>query len=773
MKTLPTVKMWMLTLLLISSQALFAIDADEILDYGDAFAISGQALDADHIEVVWQIAPDHYLYHNRFLRFQTNTPGVTLGDTEIPEGKRSFDELLGEEVIKFHGELRVTVPLASVAPGTQSVALQIRSQGCLEAVLCYPPTVQELVIDLPVDTTTAAQPIPGASSLSGALDAALNNNPLGSVGQAPVQDALPPEQAFVYEAIALSSETLLVRFTPEPGYYLYRDKFSFRLPEQPEISIREVNLPDGQIKDDPEFGEVEVYFDQVEIKVRLNRPAGPEQTIQLAADFQGCRDGDICYPPMKRSVSLSLPGASEPIMPPSLLDLDSQGSQSSTATTGSSTENLPPVSEQDRLARLLVDSPAKALIAFFIAGILLAFTPCVFPMVPILSGIIAGAGDNITTRRAFTLSLVYVLAMAATYTVVGVLAGMFGKNLQAVFQNPWIISAFVALFIALALSMFGFYELQLPNRWQSRLTEMSNRQQGGNLWGVAVMGLLSALIVGPCVAPPLAAALIVIGSTGSPALGGGALFALGLGMGVPLILFGISAGKFLPKAGAWMNAVKGFFGVGLLALSIWLLERILPGGLVMVLWGILAIASAVYMGATDAAGESGWSKLWKSIGIVLLVFGILQLVGAAAGGNNWMQPLAGLKSASHQEASNHVAFRKIKSLDDLNQALISNGGKISMLDFYADWCAECIHMERTTFQDSDVYQVSQRLQVLQADVTEYDEIDQALMKHFSIIGPPMILFFDAQGNEMAAYRLVGYFGPEEFIQHLEQVLAAR
>jgi thiol:disulfide interchange protein DsbD len=331
--------------------------------------------------------------------------------------------------------------------------------------------------------------------------------------------------------------------------------------------------------------------------------------------------------------------------------------------------------------------------------------------------------------------------------------------------------------------MFGFYELQLPGRLQTRLAEASNRQRGGDWWGVAVMGFLSALIVGPCVAPPLMAALIVIGSSGDAVLGGAALFALSIGMGVPLILFGVSAGKFVPRAGAWMDAVKAVFGVGLLAIAIWMLERILPGALIMLLWGALAIACGVYLGALERieAGASGWRRLWKSLGVVLLLLGALEIVGAAAGGDYWLQPLDGFsKSATAAMspggvAGQHPAFTRIKSLDDLQSAVAAAGasGRGVMLDFYADWCVECKRMERNTFPDPGVQSLLARLQLLQADVTAHDGTDQALMKAFGIIGPPAILFFDRHGNELPPYRLVGYFDPDEFSAHLRRVIEAQ
>jgi len=744
-----------------------AIEFDEIRDFGEVFRISATAPDRQHIEVSWKIADGFYLYNNKFLKFRTETNGVVLGDAQIPPGEPQFDDLLGEEVIKFHHQLDVSLPLESVAPGVDMVSLKVRSQGCMEDVFCYPPTEQLLVVKLPAAAAEAPAPSHPAATLAEAL-----NQPLAGLGQDTLQEepALPADQAFKYEAIGLAPETILVRFTSQPGYYLYRDKFAFRLEGGDGIEISGVDLPKGSTKDDPEFGPVEVYYDEVEIPVNITRPAGPEQKISLQADYQGCRDGDICYPPQTGTAQVLLEA--------------SQGNTASARPSASALQSAPtgktakprPVSEQDALASMLLDNPAGALFAFFIAGILLAFTPCVFPMVPILSGIIAGQGDNMTASRAFWLSLVYVLAMAVTYTVAGVLAGLFGENLQAWFQNPWILGVFIAIFIALALSMFGFFELQLPSALQTRLTEASSQQKGGSLTGVAVMGFLSALIVGPCVAPPLAAALIVIGASGSAWLGGSALFALSIGMGVPLILFGVSAGKLIPRAGPWMDSIKAVFGVALLALAIWMLERILQGPIILLLWGVLAIASGVYLGAFESVpeGASGWRRLWKALGLVLLALGMLELVGAATGGNDWSRPLQNLRTGEASSTVHTVAFQPVKSVDDVAKAVAgaNQAGKPAMLDFYADWCVECIRMERNTFGEPMVREILGQIQPMQADVTDNDDTDQALMEKYDIIGPPAILFFDRRGNEMRAYRLVGYLEPEEFAQHLRSVVEA-
>jgi thiol:disulfide interchange protein DsbD len=727
-----------------------AIDFDEVRDFEDVFVLTAEAPARDRIEVRWAIEDGFYLYNNKFLQFRSATEGVVLGEPRIPPGKRGFDELLGEEVEKYHDELRVTLPLDAVAPGVDTVVLNVRSQGCMEDVLCYPPTAQRVEVRLPPGAATAPAQAPGG----------LADNPLLLGDYEP--PALSAEDAFHFESIGLDPGTALLRFTAQPGYYLYVDRFAFRVTGADGFVIAGVDLPEGVIKDDPEFGPVPVYYGQIEVPLRFNRPAGPAQDITVEADFQGCRDGDICYPPMTRAVTFSMPAAPQAI---------GERRDASPAPAAAA-----PVSDQDRLARLLTSNPWRAVLAFFVAGLLLAFTPCVLPMVPILSGIIIGQGDRLTTMRAFWLSLVYVLAMAVTYTVAGVLAGLFGQNLQAAFQNPWIISGFVLIFVLLALSMFGFYELQLPSRLQTRLTEASNRQQGGQLWGVAVMGFLSALIVGPCVAPPLMAALIVIGSSGDAMLGGSALFALAMGMGVPVILFGVSAGKLVPRAGRWMDAVKAVFGVAMLGLSIWMLERILPGVVIMLLWGALAIGCGVYLGALDRteSGVSGWQRLWKSLGVMLLIFGVLEFIGAAAGGDDWQRPLAGLSAPSAGAGTAHEepGFARIKSVDDLDRALAA-AGQGTMLDFYADWCIECKRMERNTFPEPEVAALMGRMTLLQADVTANDAIDQALMRRFGVIGPPAILFFDRDGREMEAYRLVGYFDPETFAAHLQRVLAAR
>ncbi len=574
---------------------------------------------------------------------------------------------------------------------------------------------------------------------------------------------LQPEQAFSFSAEIKDPYTINAYWDIRDGYYLYRDKFDFTLEDANGVELGTIDIPRGKEKNDESFGLMEVFYDEVSIDISLIRTNKAATPLTLVAKYQGCANAGFCYPPMKTALPLSLPEATTPAPTPAA------------AAPGGDF-----ISEQDQLAQSLSEqSILLSMVTFFGLGLLLTFTPCVFPMIPILSSIIAGQGTKLTTRRAFSLSLVYVLAMALTYTVVGILAGLFGGNLQATFQNPWILASFSALFVVLSLSMFGFYELQLPSRLQSRLTEISNRQQGGTLAGVAIMGFLSALIVGPCVAAPLAGALIYIGQTGDAVLGGAALFALSMGMGAPLLLIGTSAGKLLPKAGPWMDAIKAVFGVLLLAVAIWMLERIIPGAAALALWAALFIVSAIYLGALESLQPeaSGWRKLWKGVGVVLLIYGTVLLVGSASGGRDLFQPLSGVVMAqpapgTTQQPARHLQFEQIKGLEGLNQALAraERNNQYVMLDFYADWCVACKEMEAVTFTDPGVQQALSNVMLIQADVTDNDELDKALLDHFGLIGPPTILLFTPSGEELRQYRLVGFLNPDDFEQLLRTAL---
>ncbi|MBT8120143.1 MAG: protein-disulfide reductase DsbD [Gammaproteobacteria bacterium] len=584
-----------------------------------------------------------------------------------------------------------------------------------------------------------------------------NFNLLDSLGGAE-DDILDPDDAF---KISYDSQPGLfkVNWVIADGHYLYRDKMQITT-DEPGINSNPLIMPQGDAKDDPIFNKtLYVFHNDVDVSLPYQYNDNGDKETTFKVKYQGCSEiSGICYPPQTKKFTVKL----SPISEAQAAALDTSSSE--------------PVSEQDEIANVLKSGNTwLTLIIFFGAGLLLAFTPCVFPMIPILSGIIIGQGEEITTRKAFYLSLVYVLAMALTYTVVGILVGLSGENIQAWFQNPWIIGSFVAIFVALSLSMFGFYELQMPASIQSKLTNISNSQQGGNIVGVAIMGFLSALIVGPCVTAPLVGALIYIAETGDAVLGGMALFSLSMGMGAPLLLIGASAGKFLPKAGAWMDAVKAVFGVLLLGLAIWLLERVAPAAATMALWAALIIVSAIYMGAMDslAEGSSGWKKLWKGLGVLLLIYGIIILLGLASGNRNVYQPLKGLAGISGSAAQvEQLSFNKIKGVEGFHAELerATAAGKPVMLDFYADWCVSCKEMEAFTFSDPAVQKALDGVVLLKADVTLNDEKDTELYKHFGIIGPPSIMFFGTDGKENKNYRVVGFMPADKFSEHVKRAL---
>jgi len=529
--------------------------------------------------------------------------------------------------------------------------------------------------------------------------------------------------------------------------------------QPPGIAVAAPRLPDGKKKNDEYFGEMEVYYHDVLATLPLQRQGADAQTVTLDVAYQGCADAGLCYPPITKQLSVRLPAAAQ---------------AAAAMSTPTQSVELP---EQDRIARSLLagEDLWKVMLGFLGVGLLLTFTPCVFPMIPILSSILVGQGDTLTTRRAFTLSLTYVLAMAATYTVAGVLAGLLGANLQAAFQDPWILSVFIAMFVLLALSMFGLYDLQIPAAWQARLAGASNRQQGGTYVGVGIMGFLSALIVGPCVAAPLAGALIYIGQTGDATLGGLALFALSIGMGLPVLAVGASAGKLLPKAGPWMDSVKAVFGFVLLGVAIYLAERMLPAWVGLLLWGALAVMAAIYFGALDklATQVTPLRRVRKGAALVMLLYGVTLVVGGFSGSDNVWRPLDRLTASGADLHNEGLEFTRVKGLDGLNAALTLAvaQGKPVMLDYYADWCVSCKEMERYTFRDANVQAALAGVVLLQTDVTANDAEDQALLKHFNLFGPPAILFFGPDGRERPAFRVVGYMKAPRFREVVDKAIS--
>ena len=582
--------------------------------------------------------------------------------------------------------------------------------------------------------------------------------PVAAVRAAGADELLEPDKAFRFSAQALDAATVEVRYAIADGYYLYRERFRFTA-EPASVTLGQPQFPKGQIHEDKFFGKQETYRKEVRIRVPIEA-AGAER-LMLRVTSQGCADLGVCYVPQVQGAELrlaSLGGSRSSIFK------ESEPFTSSPERTSSA------VSDDARFAGVLESGRLWAVMAvFFGAGLLLTFTPCVLPMIPILSGIIVGEGRKVTRGRAVLVSLAYVFGMAVTYTAIGIAAAFSGSLLSAALQNAWVLGVFAAVFVVLALSMFGFYEMQLPSGLQARLTEASNRLGGGHWGAVVLMGVLSAAIVSPCVAAPLAGALLYIGQTRDALLGGTALFSMAIGMGVPLVLVGVSEGVLLPKSGQWMHAVKRFFGILLLALAIWIITPVIPVAVQLLLWAGLLIGSGVFLGTLEPfpQGATGWRRFWKAVGILALLAGAAQGVGALSGARDPLRPLAGLFAQS-PEAS--LPFETVKTLADLD-ARLKTTDKAVMLDFYADWCVSCKEMERFTFSDPQVQARLTGMTLLRADVTANNVEDKALLKRYRLFGPPGIVFFDAGGREIEGLRVIGYQSPDKFIKSLD--LAAR
>lgn len=703
--------------------------AEDILPVDEAFKPS-VAVNGDQVLVEFKIAEGYYLYRHAF---KFKGLAAELGDANIPAGKKKTDEFFGE-VETYRKKVSIKLPLLSAST---SAKLEVKYQGCADAGICYPP--QKRSFELPQTNITSQV---GASPFGGQTATFFGGTA-----------SIPASEAFRYEVIALSDTALSARFTMAPDIYLYKDQLQFTTFSSG-VTLGQPKFPEASLKDDPEFGLVDVYYDVVEIEIPYTRSQAVNQ-LAIEAAFQGCEDGKICYPPESRLVTVDLPMAKQ------LID------ETKTVATPSAG-----MSETQQLTADIADNPMWLTVLKFLGfGLLLSLTPCVFPMIPILSSLIVGQ-KNPSTSRAFVLSLTYVLAMALTYTIVGVVAGLAGANLQAMFQKPWIIISFSVVFVLLALSMFGYYELQLPAKWQNKLSSISNKQKGGSLLGVAVMGFLSALIVGPCVAPPLAAAVIYISTEQSGAvLGGLALFAMSMGMGLPLIAIGTSAGKWMPSSGGWMNVVKAFFGVALIGMAIWFLSRILDANVVLYLWAVLILFSAVMWSAyAKNNGMNGMgAAFFDAVKVLGVLVGSAQLIGAMAGGTDPLRPLKGVFSSSAQAKVAQLQFTKIKSLDELQSALQSSDKPV-YFDFYADWCTECKRMEATTFQDPGLVAMSESFTLLKADVTANDEVDAALMAYFQIVGPPASLFFAPGGQPLVQHNFFGYKSASELKQTFEKIL---
>jgi thiol:disulfide interchange protein DsbD len=700
-----------------------------VFDAGDAF------------EMDWAVDDGFYMYQSAF-GFESGDAAVVLGQAELPEGKVYSDEFLGEQVI-YRGNFFLRIPYTIEGDRPASVPLTIRSRGCTDGGFCYMP--QEWV-----ETVALAD----TASNAGKLD-------FGDLGSSGDSEFPPPEEVFFPDVFVVDGNTVEVGIRVEPGFYLYKHKITAKSLSA-NAQAGQLDLPKGKSKFDEFFGESEVYYGEVIGRLAIARATPEAMDLELEIGYQGCADGGLCYLPQTTVITVSLPEAI------AVSDLSA----------------LPPsdrpVSEQGRIAEIISGSPLWFVItAMFGFGLLLAFTPCVLPMIPILTAIIAGEGDDATPARGFGLAFSYVMGMAIVYTAAGVVAVAAGAQVQAAFNQPWVLSLFASLFVVLAIAMFGAFDLQMPSSIQSKLASVSSNQKSGTVVGAFVMGALSSLIVTACVAPALVAALAVMSQSGDYFRGGIALFSMSLGMGAPLLAVGAAQGKFLPKAGPWMIAVKGAFGFMMLGLAIWMLSRFLPGTLIMAMWAVLVFMTGVFMGGltTLTADSTIPQRLGKGFGSLAMIYAVLLVIGAATGGTNPLQPLAsvsfggtsGVTVAAHDE----LPFQRIKSVDDLDReiAAATGQGKTVMLDFYADWCVSCKEMEAFTFTDDSVRSALSNTVWLQADVTANDDIDKVLLDRFGVFGPPTIIFFGTDGQQRHGYEVVGYMKAEAFAAHVNKAFA--
>jgi thioredoxin:protein disulfide reductase len=731
----------MLTCVALALGAAALAQDDDVIPPEQVFKYT-TASDAQKIYLKFAILDDYYLYRSRF-GFDSATPGVTLGAPLFPKGEIHSDEYFGEQEI-YRGKFEIAIPYRRSAAAS-AVALELRLQGCADRGLCYVPQSWD---------TDIALPAPDLLTL-GSGDA---------VGGS-TNDLLPVDEAFVMNARFDKPNELTVGWQIAPNYYLYRDKLTFEVDGK--VEIGRATLPKGKAHRDENFGDVEVFYDYVEAKVPFSRASPDALEVVVTGGFQGCKDDSICYPPGAQTMALVLPATA---------DFAPSAASASGRDEG-------PVSEQDQwAARIINGSWLQMLGWFFVAGLALSLTPCVLPMVPILSSIIAGQGGTVSASRGFFLSLSYVLGMATTYTAAGALAALAGGQIQAMFQKPWIITLFAGLFFVLSLSMFGLFELQMPTAIQTRLSRLADKQKGGNFLGVAIMGALTALIVTTCVAPPLVGALAVIGQTGDVARGSSALFAMSLGMGAPLLLVGASAGQVLPRVGPWMNTVKAGFGVLMVGVSIWMMQRVLPGSVTLVLWALLVFLTGVFLGAFESLPDNPRPirRLAKGLGLLACLYGALLLIGATLGGEDPLRPIprgsfatASVGGVLGTARSPELQFRDVETVAELDAALSEarTAGQPVMLDFTAEWCVSCKEMEAHTFPDSNVIAALDPFMLLRADVTDNDDDDQALLERFKSFGPPTIAFFDAAGGERANFKLVGFVPPEEFSAHVTRLAA--
>lgn len=724
-------------------------DSDEILPYKEAYQFTAKAKDAKTISATWKIIDKHLMYKDKF-KFTSDTPGVEFGTPKMPasetkEGIRA-DGSMGPIQIYKH-QVTIDIPITKIDPALTEIKLVAHSQGCNDRI-CYPPNKQRISIKL----VQASQ----ASGLNAIQDLSAS---LG-LGDAANNEMMTAQQAFQFSSEITNNNSIIANWKVAKGTYLYKKNFKF-VSDNPNVTIGTVTFPKADKKNDPLFGDVEVYHQDVTLTLPLVFAKTTTSDTKIKISYQGCSETlGICYPPSKQEVFIPA-GSSSTLA----ANTDTSNSNSTDSKVG------------------FKDFVAYVLLAFVI-GLGLTFTPCVLPMIPILSSIIIGqGGEQISKTKGGTLAAIYVLGTSVVYVIAGWIAGESGDQLQAYFQIPWVITTFAVLLFLLALSMFGLYNIQMPSFIQSRMQEKSSSLKSGTYFGVFIMGVLSSLIVGACASPLLLSVLGIAMTTHDPVLGAAIMFGMAMGMGVFLIAFGVGASALVPKAGTWMDDVKYGFGVLLIAVAIYLLQNV-PQAPVLYLWAALLIITAIYMRATQALpdGSSGWKVLAKGIATLFLVWGILALLGGMLGGRDILSPIptevfapkiTQVGSASSASASHESVLTRVNNLAELDAKLAAakQAGKPVIIDYYADWCQDCLRMEKATFNQPQVVRMlNSEFVALQVDVTDqYNEATKAIMKRYGIFAPPAILFFNNKGQLLEDLKLYGFKSTEDFIALLEKV----
>lgn len=738
------------TALYLAGPAVLFAQSEELLEPEKAFALSASAVTPEKLSFTWEIADGYYMYRDKF-RVEVKSGGATIAELVMPPGKMKADEFFGDQEIYTGTKVIHALMDRNAIADEIDMVIEVTGQGCNEPVgVCYPPLKQSLALQLAALTGNPgggelqaggalSQPGSGVDSLQSLKDL------LGAAQSEPA--FLDPDEAFRFDLHRVDPANLRVRFDIAEGYYLYRDKVGFNS-QTDGVGLAAWQLPPGKQKEDEYFGRTQVYYGGFEVSLPLlaHERGGSEATFRVT--YQGCAEKGICYPPVEKNVVVDL--------------LPFQAAHAASTIPAEVTESAP-------------ETFWGYVIGAFGVGLLLTFTPCVLPMVPIMSSFIVGQSGTSSRSRGGMLSVVYVLGTALTYTLAGVLAGATGDQLQAYFQNIWFIGFLSIVLVLLALSMFDIYEMQMPSAIQSRLQEKTQGMTGGGLAMVFLLGVISALIVGACVSPLLIGALGVAIVEGDPVLGGAIMFAIAMGMGVFLVLIGMGMGSLVPRAGAWMAYVKYGFGVVLIGTAIYLLGTIhwIP---VLYLWSALLVVTAVYCGALHSLpeGASGWRYLWKGIGVFMLAWGVLALLGAMSGSRDIMRPvdLSTWRAPAGEAAAGRLQFAVVNDLAGLDEQLESArlGGKPAMLDYYADWCVDCLRMEESTFKDPRVVKSMQDFVLVQVDVTDASEpSSKAVRKRYGVYGPPAMLFFDAAGAERSDLRRYGYMSPTEFLTHIDQL----